>query len=168
MLRSSARLPAVTGLPARILVAGALALAGACGSGQPAAQSTSMTATKGEDMKENSGGLVITDLKPGSGAAIAVGQTAVVQYTGWLYSSSSPDHKGTKFDSSRDHGEPFSFRVGGAEVISGWDQGVAGMRVGGERRLVIPPELGYGSRGAGGVIPPGATLVFDIELLGIR
>jgi FKBP-type peptidyl-prolyl cis-trans isomerase len=111
---------------------------------------------------------VITDLKPGAGAAIASGQTAVVQYTGWLYASGAAENKGRKFDSSRDHGEAFSFRVGGGEVIPGWDQGVAGMKVGGERRLVIPPELGYGSQGAGGVIPPGATLVFDVELVAIQ
>jgi FKBP-type peptidyl-prolyl cis-trans isomerase FkpA len=109
-----------------------------------------------------------TDLKTGTGPEVAAGQTAVVHYTGWLYADGAPDNKGRKFDSSRDRGDPFSFRVGGGQVIKGWDQGVAGMKVGGERRLVIPPELGYGSRGAGGVIPGGATLVFDVELVAIR
>ena len=108
------------------------------------------------------------DLEPGTGPAVAAGQTAVVHYTGWLWDAAAPDNKGRKFDSSRDHGDTFSFRVGGGEVIRGWDQGVEGMKVGGKRRLVIPPELGYGARGAGGVIPGGATLVFDVELMGIR
>jgi len=112
--------------------------------------------------------LEITDVKPGKGPAIAAGQTAVVHYTGWLYSESAADHKGKKFDSSRDRNEPFSFQVGGGEVIGGWDQGVVGMQAGGQRRLVIPPALGYGARGAGGVIPPNATLLFDIELLSIK
>ena len=108
------------------------------------------------------------DLEPGTGGAVTAGQTAVVHYTGWLWDAAAPDNKGRKFDSSRDHGDTFSFRVGGGEVIRGWDQGVEGMKVGGKRRLVIPPELGYGARGAGGVIPGGATLVFDVELMGIR
>jgi len=112
--------------------------------------------------------LNITELKPGTGPAIKPGQTAVVHYTGWLYSEDAPDHKGRKFDSSLDRGDPFAFPVGGGQVIQGWDQGVAGMQVGGQRRLILPPELGYGSRGAGGVIPPNATLVFDVELLAIR
>jgi FKBP-type peptidyl-prolyl cis-trans isomerase len=112
--------------------------------------------------------LEMTDVKPGKGAAITAGQTAVVHYTGWLYSQSAADHKGKKFDSSRDRNEPFSFQVGGGEVIGGWDQGVVGMQAGGQRRLVIPPALGYGARGAGGVIPPNATLLFDIELLSIK
>ena len=112
--------------------------------------------------------LKITELKPGTGPAIKVGQTAVVHYTGWLYVEDAPDHKGKKFDSSLDRNDPFSFPVGGGQVIQGWDQGVAGMQVGGQRQLVIPAELGYGSRGAGGVIPPNATLLFDVELLSIR
>jgi FKBP-type peptidyl-prolyl cis-trans isomerase FkpA len=112
--------------------------------------------------------LAITELKPGTGAEVAAGQTAVVHYTGWLFADGAPDNKGRKFDSSRDRNDPFAFRVGGGQVIKGWDQGVAGMKVGSERRLVIPPELGYGSRGAGGVIPGGATLVFDVELVSIR
>jgi FKBP-type peptidyl-prolyl cis-trans isomerase len=112
--------------------------------------------------------LVITDVKNGTGPAIAAGQTAVVHYTGWLYSADAKDHKGKKFDSSRDRNDPFSFNVGGGEVIGGWDQGVVGMQVGGHRTLVIPPSLGYGARGAGGVIPGNATLLFDIELIKIQ
>jgi FKBP-type peptidyl-prolyl cis-trans isomerase len=112
--------------------------------------------------------LQITDLKTGSGPAIKSGQTAEVHYTGWLYSEAAPDKKGQKFDSSLDRNQPFDFPVGGGQVIQGWDQGVAGMQVGGQRRLVIPPDMGYGASGAGGVIPPNATLVFDVELLRIR
>jgi FKBP-type peptidyl-prolyl cis-trans isomerase len=107
-------------------------------------------------------------LKTGTGPAIAKGQTAIVQYTGWLYSDTAPEHKGTKFDSSLDHHVPFSFNVGGGEVIEGWDEGVVGMQAGGQRRLVIPPLKGYGTSGSGGDIPPNATLVFDIELLAIK
>jgi FKBP-type peptidyl-prolyl cis-trans isomerase len=110
----------------------------------------------------------MSDIHTGSGDPIKFGQTAVVHYTGWLFAQGSPDNKGKKFDSSRDRNQPFRFRVGAGEVIKGWDQGVAGMAVGGQRRLVIPPELGYGQRGAGAVIPPNATLVFDVELLGIE
>ena len=109
-----------------------------------------------------------TDLAPGSGAEIKSGQTALVHYTGWLYDAAAPENKGKKFDSSVDRNEPFEFPVGAGMVIKGWDEGVVGMKVGGKRRLVIPPEMGYGSRGAGGVIPPGATLVFDVELVEIR
>lgn len=110
----------------------------------------------------------MTDIKTGTGPAITQGQTAVVHYTGWLYSEGAPENKGRKFDSSRDRGQPFSFPLGAGQVIQGWDEGVEGMQVGGQRRLVIPPEKGYGARGAGGVIPPNATLVFDVELLGIQ
>ena len=109
-----------------------------------------------------------TDLAPGNGAEIKSGQTALVHYTGWLYDAAAPENKGKKFDSSVDRNEPFEFPVGAGMVIKGWDEGVVGMKVGGKRRLVIPPEMGYGSRGAGGVIPPGATLVFDVELVEIR
>jgi FKBP-type peptidyl-prolyl cis-trans isomerase FkpA len=112
--------------------------------------------------------LQIVDLAPGGGAAIGPGETAVVHYTGWLYESAAPDHKGKKFDSSLDRNEPFRFHIGAGEVIQGWDQGVQGMKAGGKRRLTIPAPLAYGDRGAGGVIPPGATLVFDIELLSIE
>jgi FKBP-type peptidyl-prolyl cis-trans isomerase FkpA len=108
------------------------------------------------------------DVKLGTGAAAAAGRTVVVHYTGWLYDAAAVETKGRKFDSSRDRGEPFRFALGAGEVIAGWDQGVAGMQVGGQRRLTIPPELGYGARGAGGVIPPNATLVFDVELVELR
>ena len=112
--------------------------------------------------------LEVTDLTRGTGGAVAAGQYAVVQYTGWLYEPSAPDHKGKEFDSSLKGGTAFRFRLGGGEVIKGWDQGVAGMQVGGKRRLVIPADLAYGTGGAGGVIPPGATLVFDVDLVGIE
>jgi FKBP-type peptidyl-prolyl cis-trans isomerase FkpA len=105
-------------------------------------------------------GLVIEELVVGSGAAAAAGQQVKVHYTGWLTN-------GTKFDSSKDRGDPFVFPLGKGHVIKGWDEGVAGMKVGGKRKLTIPSALGYGSRGAGGVIPPNATLVFEVELLGV-
>jgi FKBP-type peptidyl-prolyl cis-trans isomerase len=108
-----------------------------------------------------------TDLTPGTGAEIKTGQNALVHYTGWLYDAAAPENKGKQFDSSVG-GEPFDFPLGGGRVIPGWDQGVVGMKVGGKRRLVIPPELAYGNAGAGGVIPPGATLVFDVELVELQ
>jgi peptidylprolyl isomerase len=110
-------------------------------------------------------GLKYTDVKVGTGAEAKPGKTVSVHYTGWLYNNGQ---KGKKFDSSRDRGEPFDFPLGGGQVIQGWDEGVAGMKVGGKRTLVIPPALGYGERGAGGAIPPGATLLFDVELLGVK
>ena len=112
--------------------------------------------------------LQTTDVKAGTGTEAAAGKTVTVHYTGWLYDAGAADHHGTKFDSSRDRNEPFAFPLGAGKVIKGWDQGVAGMKVGGQRTLVIPPALGYGSSGAGGVIPPNATLLFDVELLGVR
>jgi peptidylprolyl isomerase len=110
-------------------------------------------------------GLQMTDTTVGKGAQPKQGQTAVVHYTGWLYTNGQ---KGKKFDSSVDRGQPFEFPVGAGRVIKGWDEGVASMKVGGKRTLVIPPQLGYGDRGAGGVIPGGATLIFDVELLGVK
>jgi len=112
--------------------------------------------------------LEIVDLKAGAGASIAAGQQAVVHYTGWLYEASAPDKKGKQFDSSLSSGEPFRFAVGAGQVIKGWDQGVVGMKIGGRRRLTIPADLAYGDNGAGGTIPPGATLVFEVELMGIE
>jgi FKBP-type peptidyl-prolyl cis-trans isomerase FkpA len=112
--------------------------------------------------------LIRQDVRTGSGAEAQSGRVVTVHYTGWLYDASGPDNKGAKFDSSRDRNEPFSFSLGAGEVIQGWDQGVAGMRVGGQRTLTIPPHMGYGARGAGGVIPPNATLLFDVELIEVR
>ncbi len=110
-------------------------------------------------------GLQFKDEVVGTGPEPQSGQTVIVQYTGWLYQNGQ---KGKKFDSSRDRNAPFTFTLNAHQVISGWDQGLATMHIGGKRTLIIPPELGYGDRGAGGVIPPGATLIFDIELLGVR
>jgi len=112
--------------------------------------------------------LQMTDTKLGSGPEATAGMQVSVHYTGWLYDGAAADHHGAKFDSSRDRNDPFAFRLGARQVIAGWDQGVAGMKVGGSRTLVIPPALAYGQRGAGGVIPPNATLVFDVELLDVR
>lgn len=112
--------------------------------------------------------LIKTDEVAGGGNEAAAGRRVTVHYTGWLYDQGKADHKGKKFDSSRDRGEPFDFRLGAGEVIRGWDEGVAGMKVGGRRTLTIPPDYGYGPQGAGGVIPPNATLVFDVELLDVR
>lgn len=139
-------------------LAGALALA-ACKpqTPPPAADSTEPAITE----------LVKNDVAIGTGEPIVAGQIAVVHYTGWLYDPAAPDHQGRKFDSSRDRGQPFRFAVGAGSVIPGWDQGVVGMQVGGRRLLIVPSALGYGPRGAGGVIPPNATLLFDIELLAI-
>jgi len=106
-------------------------------------------------------GLKYEDVKVGTGASPRKGQTAVVHYTGWLTT-------GKKFDSSRDRGQPFEFAVGMGQVIKGWDEGVATMKVGGRRKLTVPPQLGYGDAGAGGVIPPKSTLIFDVELLSIK
>jgi len=107
---------------------------------------------------------VIEELTAGSGAEATPGKKVSVHYTGWLHYGGE---KGNKFDSSRDRGQPFDFPLGQGHVIKGWDEGVAGMKVGGHRRLTIPPSLGYGARGAGGVIPPNATLIFEVELLGV-
>jgi FKBP-type peptidyl-prolyl cis-trans isomerase FkpA len=110
-------------------------------------------------------GLKYTDTKTGDGATATPGSKVSVHYTGWLYNNGAT---GAKFDSSVDRGQPFQFTLGARQVIAGWDEGVAGMKVGGKRTLIIPPELGYGARGAGGVIPPNATLMFDVELLGVQ
>ena len=119
------------------------------------------SSTKQGDVVTTPSGLQYEDIKVGDGAQPKAGQTVIVHYTGTLTD-------GTKFDSSRDRGQPFSFRLGTGEVIKGWDEGLSTMKVGGQRKLTIPPDLGYGARGAGGVIPPNATLVFDVELLEVR
>ena len=115
-------------------------------------------------MTTTASGLQYEDTVPGSGAEAKPGQHVTVHYTGWLYANGT---KGAKFDSSKDRNDPFEFGLGGGQVIRGWDEGVQGMKVGGTRVLVIPPQLGYGARGAGGVIPPNATLMFEVELLGV-
>jgi peptidylprolyl isomerase len=124
---------------------------------QPAARAQHVTMT--------SDGLGIIDTKVGTGATPKPGQTVVVHYTGWLYNNGQ---RGKKFDSSVDRGQPFEFPLGKGQVIPGWDEGVATMKIGGERTLIIPPSLGYGSNGAGGVIPPNATLLFDVKLLAVK
>ncbi|MFC7521672.1 FKBP-type peptidyl-prolyl cis-trans isomerase [Xanthomonas populi] len=119
-----------------------------------------------------SGGTIATferiDRNVGTGAVATPGAMVTVHYTGWLYDEKAADKHGRKFDSSLDRAEPFQFVLGGHQVIRGWDDGVDGMRVGGKRTLMIPPDYGYGDNGAGGVIPPGASLVFDVELLGVQ
>jgi len=108
------------------------------------------------------------EVKQGTGTEATSGKAVVVHYTGWLYDTTKPNSHGAKFDSSRDRNEPFGFVLGAGRVIKGWDDGVAGMKVGGQRTLVIPPQMGYGARGAGGAIPPNATLIFDVELLDVK
>ena len=160
--------------PRRVLPLGAsavVALACAAMVGQSAAQSpaaaapaASLSRTVGANVTE----LKKIDRKPGAGAEAVAGKVVIVHYTGWLYDPNVADGHGKKFDSSVDRGQPFDFPLGGGRVIKGWDEGVAGMKVGGKRTLVIPPAMGYGARGAGGVIPPNATLVFDVELLEVK
>jgi FKBP-type peptidyl-prolyl cis-trans isomerase FkpA len=132
----------------------------------------SITACSKQDAPKTETGnmteLIKTDVKLGKGNLATPGKNVSVHYTGWLYDADAPDHHGKKFDSSRDRNEPFEFTLGAGQVIQGWDQGVAGMQVGGERTLIIPPNMGYGARGAGGAIPPNATLVFDVELLDVH
>lgn len=144
-------------LTALILIS---ALSGAVAAGAPA---TARAETAGTTTTPS--GLKITDIRIGTGPMPQIGQTCVMHYTGWLYQNGA---KGKKFDSSLDRGQPFEFRIGAHQVIGGWDEGVATMKVGGKRTLIIPPELGYGARGAGGVIPPNATLIFDVELLDVK
>ena len=116
----------------------------------------------------DAGALTITDVRVGTGEEAVAGKIVNVHYTGWIFDKSVPDNKGKKFDSSRDRSGNFKFKLGAGQVIKGWDQGVQGMKVGGQRTLIIPSSLGYGTRGAGGAIPPNATLVFDVELLDVH
>jgi peptidylprolyl isomerase len=143
----------------------AVMLAAAACAGVVATQtSVAVAQTTGKTVTTPSG-LKITDTKVGTGASPKTGQTCVMHYTGWLYENGA---KGKKFDSSVDRGQPFEFPIGTHRVIAGWDEGVATMKVGGKRTLIIPPDLGYGARGAGGAIPPNATLIFDVELLDVK
>jgi len=137
------------------------ALTGVVAAGAP---TTALAQAAGATVTTPSG-LKITDTVVGTGATPKPGQICVMHYTGWLSQNGA---KGQKFDSSVDRGRPFEFPIGQRQVIAGWDEGVATMKVGGKRTLIIPPELGYGARGAGGVIPPNATLIFDVELLGLK
>jgi FKBP-type peptidyl-prolyl cis-trans isomerase FkpA len=116
-------------------------------------------------MIKTASGLQYDDTTPGNGDEAKAGHTCVMHYTGWLWIN---DAKGAKFDSSLDRNKPFQFKLGAGQVIRGWDEGVQGLKIGGKRTLLIPPELGYGARGAGGVIPPNATLLFEVELLELR
>lgn len=118
-------------------------------------------------MQTTPSGLQYDDTTAGGGDTAQAGQQVTVHYTGWLHDPSAADGRGRKFDSSKDRNDPFRFSLGAGQVIGGWDEGVQGMRVGGTRVLKIPPQLGYGARGAGGVIPPNATLVFEVELLAV-
>lgn len=144
-------------------IAAPAATAQPAASAAPAVRAATAAGAAGK-IQVTPGGVKYEDVVTGTGAVAKTGQTVTVHYTGWLLEGST---LGRKFDSSKDRAEPFKFPLGGGRVIKGWDEGVAGMKVGGKRTLTIPPEMGYGARGAGGVIPPGATLVFEVELLGV-
>ena len=156
-------------VPAVVLAAASLALAAATAAQQPASNSAqastpSLSSKIGAQVTD----LKKIDVKQGDGAEAVAGKTVIVHYTGWLYDPAAADGHGKKFDSSVDRKEPFNFKLGAGQVIKGWDEGVAGMKAGGKRTLVIPPQMGYGARGAGGVIPPNATLLFDVELIEVK
>jgi FKBP-type peptidyl-prolyl cis-trans isomerase FkpA len=153
------------GMRHRLCVAAlVLAFAAAPAWPQAAAPAGTPSSKIGATVKE----LQKIDVKQGTGAEARAGKPVLVHYTGWLYDPAAPGNKGAKFDSSRDRGVPFGFVLGEGKVIKGWDLGVEGMKVGGQRTLIIPPDLGYGDRGAGGVIPPNATLIFDVELIEVK
>ncbi len=154
-MRMASLVTAFKSLTVAIAAAGALVVAAPVPSWAQDASAAQTTAS----------GLKIVDTVVGTGATPKTGQTCVMHYTGWLFENGA---KGKKFDSSVDRGQPFQFQIGTGQVIGGWDEGVATMKVGGKRTLIIPPDLGYGARGAGGVIPPNATLIFDVELLGVK
>ncbi len=147
----------ITFLPLALLFSISIVSTAACAD-QPASGKASSKASE----------LIKKDTKLGTGAEAIAGHVISVHYTGWLYDETAPEHKGRKFDSSRDRGQPFNFSLGAGQVIKGWDQGFAGMKVGGQRTLIIPADMGYGAQGAGGVIPPNATLLFEVELLGVH
>lgn len=143
-------------------------LASAGCTAEPQANSNDTKAKPAMTLPEKVTELIKIDQKTGDGAEAISPSNIKVHYTGWLYDPAQPEGHGKKFDSSVDRGDPFSFRLGGGQVIRGWDEGFAGMKVGGKRTLIIPSHMGYGERGAGGVIPPYATLIFDVELLGVN
>lgn len=150
------------------LLAGLLSIS-ACSSRESTTQETGGFGGSGDGATiTTNSGLRYDVLSEGEGAAIRNGQVATMHYTGWLYDADAPEGKGAKFDSSRDRDEYFEFKLGEGRVIKGWDEGILGMKPGERRMLTIPPDLGYGSTGAGGAIPPNATLLFDVELIGIR
>jgi FKBP-type peptidyl-prolyl cis-trans isomerase len=152
-----------------LLPIAAITLLVACSREQPAPEAPVAPAAAPEPAPAPITELQKIDVNVAPGEGISLGQKAIVHYTGWLYDPSAPENKGEKFDSSRDRGVPFDFTIGKGKVIKGWEEGVQGMRVGSQRRLIVPSHLAYGERGAGGgVIPPNATLVFDVELLGIE
>jgi len=130
--------------------------------------SPSKNESSGSTIIHSSRAFTKTDVRLGTGAAARAGQQVTVHYTGWIYNPASANQRGAQFDSSRTSGRPFTFPLGAGRVIKGWDQGVAGMKVGGQRTLIIPSDMAYGARGAGSDIPPHSTLIFDVELLGIR
>jgi FKBP-type peptidyl-prolyl cis-trans isomerase FkpA len=148
----------------RVLTLVLLCAAVACGRGTATSEFNEGAPMADSDISQ----LQKVDTVTGTGAEARPGRVVRVHYTGWLYDASKDDKRGTKFDSSKDRNDPFEFPLGGGQVIPGWDQGVAGMKTGGTRLLTIPPHLGYGARGAGGVIPPNATLVFEVELLEVK
>jgi len=149
-------------------VAGAMVIIGVLAAGAAGAQAPANRDIGGSKLSATVTTLQKNDVKQGTGTEAQAGKTAVVHYTGWLYDPAQPGGKGAKFDSSVDRKQPFDFPLGGGRVIRGWDEGVVGMKVGGQRTLIIPPDMGYGARGAGGVIPPNATLIFDVELLDVK
>ena len=150
------------------LVAAAASFATAQTPGSASEKSPPLSSTTTSKFGANVTELQIVDQKPGAGAEAVSGKAVIVHYTGWLYDAAAPDGHGTKFDSSLDRKVPFGFYLGEGKVIKGWDEGVVRMKVGGKRTLIIPPDMGYGARGAGGVIPPNATLIFDVELLEVK
>ncbi len=165
-LRSRASIAARQSL--LLLASGTLLLAGNLAAQTPSAATAATASTSLKQLGAKVTELQKIDVKQGTGAEAVAGKAVIVHYTGWLYDPAAADRKGAKFDSSLDRKVPFGFVLGAGRVIKGWDEGVAGMKVGGQRTLVIPPQLGYGERGAGGAIPPNATLLFDVELLEVK
>ncbi len=150
---------------AAFALVGSAAAQSTASAGKPAAAPVTATNKEGSKVITTATGLKYEDVKVGTGAEAKAGQLATVHYTGWLWVDGK---RGNKFDSSKDRNDPFAFPLGGGRVIKGWDEGVQGMKIGGTRILTLPPELGYGARGAGGAIPPNATLQFEVELLGLK